>query len=131
MKFLFAWFVLGGSRDLLKPYAYVEGAHGQKNMLCQLLGDDGGCGLNHHLWMLDDLLQDVVDVRNRVSDSCTWEGEVWRADISREAVKIYYQHDESDFEYFDFSTLEVVLSAWIPFLRSTPSVESKAEVLVV
>ena len=97
---------------------------GFKDCISSFLCDDEGLGLQYLSAWIEEGNKKISLVKNSELMIFDWIGKAWSAKVSRDAVKIYWDYDDT--EYFDvmsFESFEKIVRAWSEFITSPPDVE--------
>lgn len=100
------------------------------SLLACLLMDDGGQGyLDTIPWLVEGIAK-VDSVANGEVSEANWDRDDWGVTLRSDKATVYSLHDEAYTEVIELCTFRRALDAWLKFVQSTPSPNSKRDVKI-
>lgn len=118
MKLIFSW---QKSFGLLSPTcsSNIINSDGISPLAC-LLVDSAGLPLSDAVAWLHEGAKRVELIKTSQIELINWSCSAWGTELTRERAKIYSLYDESYFELLNTNSFEVVILAWIAFVKLKP-----------
>jgi hypothetical protein len=129
MQLKFSWFQF---REIWLPSCTGNSPVADCNYICNLLTDDGGCGIKHLIGWLKEARQRCSSVLSDASIVETFDSEDWSAEIGKEKTIIYSNTESLDEGQTVKTTIFLnLLNDWIDFLETTEGTDCKNTIMTI